>query len=62
MAVLRNVYNLAFNTLIQAKVQAHNEFGFGIISEANTDPTGAKIQTVPVAVNNLNRGSLTSET
>jgi len=62
MAVLRDQFGLAFDTLIQAKIQARNEFGYGQISEANTDPTGARIQTRPVSVKNVRRGDATSET
>jgi len=51
MSVLRNDYNLAFDTLVQAKVQAENEYGEGPESDANT--SGAKIQTEPQAVQSL---------
>ena len=44
MAVLRGPrFRLTFDTLIQAKIQAQNEFGWGEISNANTDLAGAKI-------------------
>jgi len=43
MAILRSRFRLTFDSLIQAKVQARNEFGWGEISDANTDPTGARI-------------------
>lgn len=63
MAILRTRFRLTFDTLIQAKVQARNEFGWGMISDANTDPTGAKIQTEPEPVKNVRRGDAgTSET
>jgi hypothetical protein len=62
MAVLRGPrFRLTFNTLIKAKIQAQNEFGWGEISDANTDPAGARIQTEPVAVRNVRRGDETSE-
>jgi hypothetical protein len=44
MAVLRGLrFRLTFDTLIKAKIQAQNEFGWGEISDANTDPAGARI-------------------
>lgn len=62
MSVLRGPsFRLTFDTLVQAKVQAHNEYGYGLISDANTDVNGAKIQTEPVDVKNVRRGAGTSE-
>ncbi len=61
MSVLRTQFRLPFDHLIQAKIQARNEYGFGVISDPNTEPMGAKIQTEPVDVKNVRRGSATSE-
>ena len=59
MTVLRTTYNLPFDTLVEAKVEATNEYGYGDLSPANT--AGAKIQVEPSIITSLARGSSTSQ-
>ena len=53
-------YNLTFGDLVVAKVQAHNQYGWGIQSIPNS--VGALIQTPPNQMQAPTRGSATSET
>jgi hypothetical protein len=46
MSVLRATpYNLAFDTIVQAKIEAKNQYGYGALSPENT--SGAKVQIEP---------------
>ena len=61
MTTLRSSpYNLNFDSYVYAKIQARNEYDFSNLSPANSGM--AQIQTQPSLVQNLVRGSATSET
>ena len=53
-------FNLPYGRLVVAKVQAQNSAGWGQLSDSNT--AGASTEVVPMAVQGLSRGPLTSET
>lgn len=61
MSALRGTtYNLSFNDLVQAKVQARNQYGWSKLSDSNLE--GAHIQNEPEKVINLTENNdLTSE-
>lgn len=60
MATLRVApFNLQYNQLIQARVQAKNVIGWNEVSEPNT--LGATVRTEPVQMGATTRGSSTSE-
>ena len=56
--LISSPYYLPFNTIVQAEIQARNQYGYGPLSPANTG--GAQIQTQPSTVSGLARGSFTN--
>jgi hypothetical protein len=57
--LLSATYSLVRGNLVQAKVRAHNQYGYGAYSAVNT--AGVLVQTAPSQVQNLIAGPASTE-